>query len=191
MRLALALPVAACVSDQLTPDAAWPVYHLSPTIPEPPDGWKLEVRALRGSAALLTLDDVMKLPRVETRIRHYCVEGWTAVADWTGVRVSDLAKLVGANHQRYVEFRSFDAPNDVDRAYWSSWDRESALHPQTLVAYARNGVPLTPAAGAPLRLVGAVKRGYKQVKYLREVNFLDRRTGGYWENQGYEWSGGV
>lgn len=176
----------------LTPDDAWPVYHVAPAIPTPPDGWKLEVRALQGSAVQLTLDDVMKLPRTDTRIRHYCVEGWTAVADWSGVRVSELAKLVGANaSHRYVEFRSFDAPNDVDRAYWSSWDIESALHPQTLVAYARNGVLLTPAAGAPLRLYGAVKLGYKNVKYLREINFVDRRTGGYWENQGYEWFAGV
>jgi len=84
-----------------------------------------------------------------------------------------------------VEFRSFDA------GYWSSWDRESALHTQTLLAYGMNGEQLYPDHGAPLRVYSAVKLGYKMVKYLTEVNFLAERTGGYWEDQGYEWFGGV
>ena len=85
----------------------------------------------------------------------------------------------------FVDFRSFDA------GYWSSWDRDSAFHAQTLLAYGMNGRPLAPAHGAPVRLYGSVKLGYKQVKYLTEVNFLDRETGGYWEDQGYEWYAGV
>ena len=54
-----------------------------------------------------------------------------------------------------------------------------------------NGLPLTPDHGAPLRLYATVKLGYKMVKYLTEVNFLAERTGGYWEDRGYEWFAGV
>ena len=65
------------------------------------------------------------------------------------------------------------------------------MHPQTLLAYGMNGHDLTDDHGAPLRLYSAVKLGYKMVKYLTEVNFRAEPTGGYWENQGYEWYGGV
>src|SRR5437588_193964 len=78
----------------------------------------------------------------------------------------------------YVELRSFDVDRE-GRAYYSSWDRASALHPQTLLAYGMNGERLAPGHGAPLRLYSAVKLGYKMVKYLTEVSFLPRATGGY------------
>ena len=121
-----------------------------------------------------------------TRVRHHCVEGWSAVAAWEGVRLSEVARLAGVDPRaRYVEFRSFES------GYYSSWDVESALHPQTLLAYGMNGEPLATEYGAPLRLYSAVKLGYKMVKYLAEVNFLPMRTGGYWEDQGYEWFAGV
>jgi DMSO/TMAO reductase YedYZ molybdopterin-dependent catalytic subunit len=178
-------------ADQLTKPGAYPSYHIAPKVPIQPADWVLEVTGKVARPRRLSLDDLMKLPRTDIRVRHYCVEGWTAVAEWSGVRVSEIAKLVGAQDTDYGEFRSFDAPNATDRAYWSSWDRESAMHGQTILAYGMNGQALPPAYGAPLRLFGAVKLGYKNVKYLTEVNFLDRRTGGYWEDKGYEWFAGV
>ena len=105
---------------------------------------------------------------------------------WDGVRLSEIARLVEPDPRaRYVEFRSFEP------GYYSSWDLESALHPQTILAYGMNGVPLAQEYGAPLRLYSAVKLGYKMVKYLAQVSFLPVRTGGYWEDQGYEWFAGV
>jgi DMSO/TMAO reductase YedYZ molybdopterin-dependent catalytic subunit len=65
------------------------------------------------------------------------------------------------------------------------------MHPQTLIAYGRNGGDLPQAYGGPARLYGGVKLGYKNVKYLTEVNFLPRNPGGYWENLGYEWYAGT
>jgi DMSO/TMAO reductase YedYZ molybdopterin-dependent catalytic subunit len=168
-----------------TPEAAFPAYHAGPVVPALPPGWKLQIGGRVARPRALTLDDLMKLPRTDVRIEHHCVEGWSAVADWHGVRMREIAKLVGAADVPYVEFRSFDI------GYWSSWDAASALHPQTLLAYGMNGRPLGPDHGAPVRLYGAVKLGYKNVKYLTEVSFLDRETGGYWENQGYEWFAGV
>lgn len=179
------------VTDALTPPGAFPSYHVAPTVPVMPDDWKLIVSGMVGKPLRLTMADLKAMKRISVRIRHHCVEGWSAVADWSGVPVSELAKACGAKVTKYVEFRSFDAPSFEARGYWSSWDRKSALHPHTMLAYEMNGQPLTPAYGAPLRLYGSVKLGYKMVKYLTEVNFLDQRTGGYWENQGYEWFAGV
>lgn len=175
----------------LTPMDAFPGYHIAPQIPLQPDDWKLIVGGRVARPLALSLADLRAMPRIEARIRHYCVEGWTAVADWAGVPLHELAKACGEKGTPYVEFRSYDAPSFHERGYWSSWDRESAFHPHTMIAYEMNGAPLTPKHGAPVRLYGSIKLGYKMVKYLSEISFLDRRTGGYWENQGYEWFAGV
>ena len=79
----------------------------------------------------------------------------------------------------------------ANRGYHECWDLESALHPQTIVAYAIDGHPLDPAHGAPARLHSPVKLGYKNTKYLTQVVFQTERTGGYWTDQGYEWYGGT
>jgi DMSO/TMAO reductase YedYZ molybdopterin-dependent catalytic subunit len=173
-------------AEDTTPFAQFPAYFISPSVPIAPAGWALRVRGLVDRPLDLSLDDLRRMIRTDVRVRHHCVEGWSAVASWHGVRVADLAVAVGARREaRFVEFRSFDS------GYYSSWDRESAEHAQTILAYGMNGDPLTPAHGAPLRLYGAVKLGYKSVKYVDQVNFLPRETGGYWENQGYEWYAGV
>lgn len=175
----------------VTPDAAFPIYKVAPEVPLAPEGWTLNVTGLVARPTRFTLAELMRLPRSDLRVRHHCVEGWTAVASWHGVALRDLASVVGADPRvPYVAFRSFDRdPDGV--LYGCSWDRESALHAQTLLAYGKNGQPLTPAYGAPLRLYGAVKLGYKMVKYLTEVSFVAERGGGYWENLGYEWWAGV
>lgn len=169
-----------------TPLSAFPEYFISPSVPVAPAGWRLQVGGAVRTPVSLSVDELRRMPMTSIRVRHHCVEGWSAVASWQGVRLSDLAERVGADPRApFVEFRSFDSD------YWSSWDRPSAFHPQTLLAYGMNGEPLPPAHGAPLRLYSAVKLGYKMVKYLTQVNFLPTRTGGYWEDQGYEWFAGV
>jgi DMSO/TMAO reductase YedYZ molybdopterin-dependent catalytic subunit len=108
------------------------------------------------------------------------------VAEWSGVQLSHLAEMVGVDPAvNYVDFRSFDD------GYWSSWDRETALHPQTLITVGMNGALLDPGHGAPARLYSSLKYGYKSVKYLTEINFLSHRTGGYWEDRGYDWYAGL
>jgi DMSO/TMAO reductase YedYZ molybdopterin-dependent catalytic subunit len=170
----------------LTPERAFPSYFIADTMPFPPAGWTLKVGGMVARPGVFTLEQLKAMPRAAMRVRHHCVEGWSAVAAWNGLRLIDLARAVGIDPRvRYVEFRSFDANS------WSSWDLGSALHPQTLLAYGMNGHDLHPDHGAPLRLYSAVKLGYKNVKYLTEVNFLPNRTGGYWEDQGYDWFAGV
>ena len=169
-----------------TPAGEFPEYFVSSSVPIAPAGWALRTGGLVARPMVLRLEDLQRMPRTEVRVRHHCVEGWSAVASWHGVQMSQLAERVGASPRaRFVEFRSFD----VD--YSSSWDRESAEHSQTILAYGMNGRPLAPGNGAPLRLYAGVKLGYKMVKYLTEVNFLDHPTGGYWEDRGYEWYAGV
>ncbi|HEX8909930.1 MAG TPA: molybdopterin-dependent oxidoreductase [Anaeromyxobacteraceae bacterium] len=164
----------------------FPAYRIGSIYPAAPAGWALAVKGLVARPLTLTLDDLRRLPRTRSRVRHHCVEGWSAVAAWDGVRLAEVARLAGVDPRaRYVEFRSFE------EGYFSSWDVESALHPQTILAYGMNGAPLGREHGAPLRLYSAVKLGYKMVKYLSEVSFLPVRTGGYWEDQGYEWFAGV
>jgi DMSO/TMAO reductase YedYZ molybdopterin-dependent catalytic subunit len=86
---------------------------------------------------------------------------------------------------RYVRFDSFDAN------YYNGWDLTSAMHPQTILAYAYNDRPLMMNHGAPLRLYSPIKLGYKLTKYLTTITFTRDRPGGYWEDRGYPWLGGV
>jgi DMSO/TMAO reductase YedYZ molybdopterin-dependent catalytic subunit len=167
-----------------------PSYFISQTVPvwdESARGkWALEVSGLVGNPVRLTLDDLQRLPQVSNRVNHYCVEGWTAVETWTGVPFTELANLVRADPQaRYVDFRSFDDD------YHESWDIESAMHRQTVVAYGLDGKLLEPAHGAPARVYSPVKLGYKNTKYLTKIVFMPEMNGGYWSDQGYEWYGGV
>lgn len=170
----------------LTPEADFPSYFISPMMPFAPAHWALKVGGLVARPSVFSLAQLKRMARTDLRVRHHCVEGWSAVAGWHGVGLREIARIAGASPaSRYVEFRSFDA------GYFSSWDIESALHPQTILAYGMNGRELYPDHGAPLRLYSPVKLGYKSVKYLTEVNFLATRSGGYWEDQGYDWYGGV
>ena len=169
---------------------AFPRYFISKKMPiwnESQRGlWRLEVGGAVKTPLSLTLDDLLKLRSVTQKVDHFCVEGWTARAEWTGVRLSELARLAGATSDaQYVDFQSFDSD------YHESWDIDSALHPQTLVAYGMDRAMLGPGHGAPARVHSPVKLGYKNTKYLTRVLFMPTRSGGYWSDRGYEWYGGV
>ena len=170
--------------------ARFPAYFIGDQLPvwdEAARGvWRLEVSGLCARPQRLTLDELKLLPRTEARLEHFCVEGWSAVAVRTGVRLSDLARHAGVSADaRYVDFQSFDDD------YHESWDIESAMHSQTLIVYGQDGELLGPEYGAPARVYSPVKLGYKCTKYLTRIVFLAERNGGYWSDQGYEWYGGV
>ena len=168
----------------------FPSYHISKTVPvwDPAvrGAWRLEVGGMVERPLSLSLDDLHRLPRRTQRVDHFCVEGWTAVAGFTGVRVRDLAALAKPDPKaEFVDFESFDD------GYHESWDVESAMHPQTLIVYGKDGNELSPAYGAPARLQSPVKLGYKNTKYLTRIMFLPQQNGGYWSDAGYEWYGGT
>ena len=168
--------------------AMLPSYFISDMMPmlRDPGAWRLRVDGMVGRPLDLSLDDLMTMPRVSYTVKHHCVEGWSAIASWHGVPVSAIVErcrpLAGA---RFIQFASFDA------GYTNGWDLASALHPQTILAYGMNDNPLPPAHGAPLRLYSPTKLGYKLTKYLVSMTFADKRPGGYWEDQGYPWFGGI
>lgn len=178
-RLAPELPAS-----EQTAEKDFPIFFHSPSIPVAPSNWSLKVSGLIKHPMSLTLDQLQRMPATEMRVRLYCVNGWTAVASWRGVRFSEVARLAGLDPRvKYVELRSFDS------GYWSGWDLASAMHPQTLLAYGMNGHPLGAERGAPLRLYSAIKLGFKSVKYLTEVIFLPNMTGRYCEEPGWEFAG--
>jgi DMSO/TMAO reductase YedYZ molybdopterin-dependent catalytic subunit len=165
-----------------------PNYHISDATPllRDPASWRLTVDGLVEQPLSLSLDDLHRMPRASYTVKHHCVEGWTAIASWAGVPVSEIVLRARPKPAaRYIMFRSFDAD------YSNGWDMASAMHPQTILAYAMNDNPLPPEHGAPLRLYSPTKLGYKMTKYLLSMTFMDRRPGGYWEDQGYPWFGGI
>ena len=184
-RLAREYPISA-----RTPEQAFPAYSITYNrqrrFPDPPSDWALEVGGLVRKPVRLTLPMLQAMPSVTYTVKHHCVEGWTAVATWTGVPVSSVLALVEPlPTARYLRFDSFDS------GYSNGWDLTSAAHPQTILAYARNDQPLPSTRGAPLRLYSPVKLGYKLTKYLSAMTLTGERHGGYWEDQGYPWLGGV
>ncbi|HEV8581946.1 MAG TPA: molybdopterin-dependent oxidoreductase [Thermoanaerobaculia bacterium] len=171
-----------------TPERYFPAYSITRPVPQlsDPGTWALEVGGLVRKPMRLTLEMLQALPRVTYTVKHHCVEGWSAIATWTGAPVSSVVALVEPTAEaRYLRFDTFD------RNYYNGWDMKSALHPQTILAYAFNDRPLTPAHGAPLRLYSPIKLGYKLTKYLTSMTFTAERPGGYWEDRGYPWHAGV
>ena len=129
--------------------------------------------------------------------RHDCVEGWSAIGKWSGVRLADvLAAVTPRPDAKYVVFHCLD--NDGQgNLYYESLDMHQANHPQALLAMRLNDAPLDPAHGAPLRLRVPTQLGYKSAKWVAAIEIaatfagIAGGRGGYWEDQGYEWYAGI
>ncbi len=135
----------------------------------------------------LSMVDLQKFPLTSMIIRHVCVEGWSAIVQWGGVRLKELIAIAQPKSTaRYVYFKSADG-------YYESWDMASSVHPQTLMVYQKNGRSLSIENGAPLRLASPIKLGYKQSKWVTQITLTDKLMPmkGYWEDLGYEWHGGI
>jgi DMSO/TMAO reductase YedYZ molybdopterin-dependent catalytic subunit len=166
-------------------------------------GWSLQVGGMVHTPLSLTLAQLRALPARTQITRHDCVEGWSAIAKWTGVplaRVLDLARPLPT--ARYVVFHCADPMDGSDQTapgstYYESIDLIDARHAQTILAYGLNDEPLPIANGAPLRLRVERQLGYKHAKYLMRIELADRLDnirggqGGYWEDLGYEWYAGI
>ncbi len=167
---------------------SFPAYHRSRAMPvlEHPAEWRLQVDGLARTPLQLSQEMLHTLPQVTYTVKHHCVEGWTAIATWGGVPFTSVMDLAGVHPAaRFVRFESFDS------GYSTGWDMATAAHPQSILALRFNGSPLAPDHGAPLRLYSPLKLGYKNIKYLTRVTFTDTRPGGYWEDRGYPWHGGL
>jgi DMSO/TMAO reductase YedYZ molybdopterin-dependent catalytic subunit len=163
-------------------------------------GWRLQVDGLVRQPLALSLAELRAMPARTQITRHDCVEGWSCIGQWKGVRLSHLLALAQPEPEvRYVLFHCLDRM-DEDEAhslYYESIDLDDAYHEQTILAWELNGRPLPVENGAPLRARIERQLGYKQPKYLRRVelvaSFADRGKGrgGYWEDEGYTWYGGI
>lgn len=148
------------------------------------DAWRLNVEGASTPAAL-TLDDLRQFPRRTMITELRCIEGWSIIVGWSGVRLADLMeKFPPPRLPRYV---ALETP---DRGYYVGLDIESALHPQTLLAYEINGSPLPLLHGAPLRLIIPVKYGIKSIKRIGTIRFTDIRPADFWGERGYDWYAG-
>ncbi len=151
-----------------------------------PATWRLTIGGLGVPGEFtLTLDEIKRLPRTEMITEFKCIEGWSLIQKWTGVRFSEIvAKYVDMAHAQYV---SISTP---DQGYFVGWDVQSIMHPQTLLAYELNGQPLTLEHGAPLRIASPLKYGIKQIKRIGRIEFTNERPKDYWGEQGYDWYSG-
>ena len=168
--------------------------------------WRLKIGGLVARPLSLSLADLRALPARTQITRHDCVEGWSAIGQWTGPQLGPLLKAAGLLRQaKYIVFHCADNyGGEISKGgaqstgrYYESIDLVDAFHPQTIVAHAMSGQPLTVAHGAPCRMRIERQLGYKQAKYVMGVEAvasfaaMELGKGGYWEDRGYEWYAGI
>lgn len=160
--------------------------------------YRLRLRGLVERPLEFSMEALRAMP-VRTQVtRHDCVEGWSVIGGWTGVPLAHLLQLARPKARaRYVVFHCYDDLVGDGSRYYESIDLDDAFHPQTIAAYALNGAPVAVANGAPLRMRIERKLGYKQPKYVHTIEVVDGYArfgggrGGTWEDQGYDWYGGI
>jgi len=163
--------------------------------------YRLNIIGLVDNPQSLSLDELRNMPARTQITRHDCVEGWSCIAKWTGTplsRVLDEARPKA--NARFAVYHCYDqlaAGLAGTVPYYESSDLIDAYHPQTILAYGLNNQTLPIANGAPVRLRIERALGYKQPKYVHTIELVDsfarfgRGMGGYWEDQGYDWYGGI
>ena len=139
---------------------------------------------------LLTMDDILKLPRHELVTQFKCIEGWSQIVHWAGVRMADFLEayspsLVDGKEPRYVYMETPEGD------YYTGYDLQTCRHPQTLLVTEMMGAPLTQYHGAPLRLHMPIKYGYKQIKRIGLIHYTNTRPDDYWTKLGYDWYAGL
>jgi DMSO/TMAO reductase YedYZ molybdopterin-dependent catalytic subunit len=165
-----------------------------------PSGWQLRIQHQgRADKQVLRLHDLKRLPRTDFVTELKCVEGWSQVMQFSGVRFLDFLTRFGLGTRSGQAPDPQTNPNDLyryvylatpDEDYYVGLDMASALHPQTLLCDSMNWQPLTRQHGAPLRLYLAVKYGYKSLKRVGLIRFQDERPPDYWGERGYDWYAG-
>jgi DMSO/TMAO reductase YedYZ molybdopterin-dependent catalytic subunit len=168
--------------------------------------WRLAVDGMVARPLSLSVAEIRSLPARTQITRHDCVEGWSAIGQWTGVPLGLLLRAAGVGAgAKYAVFYCADnldgepakGGQQAPGQYYESLAIVDAVHPQTLIAYAMNGRPLEIPHGAPLRLRVERQLGYKHAKYVQRIELTDRLAGinggkgGYWEDRGYEWYAGI
>ena len=146
--------------------------------------YKLELAGMIREKKPWTLPELYALPQVSQVTRHICVEGWSAIGKWSGVRFSEFLGRIGADlTAKYVGFQCADD-------YYGSIDMATALHPQTQLSFRYADGLLPPKYGYPMKLRIPTKLGFKNPKHIAAIFVTNDYPGGYWEDQGYNWFSG-
>lgn len=159
--------------------------------------WRLTIGGLVEQPLSLSVAAIRALPQRSQITRHDCVEGWSAIGEWTGPQLSVLLEAARVREEaNFIVFRCADAP--YGQPYYESIDMVEAYHPQTIIAHALNGEPLPEKNGAPLRVRVERQLGYKHAKYLTAIEAvasfddIGMGKGGFWEDlEGYQWYAGI
>jgi len=147
--------------------------------------YHLELLGLIRDKKSWTLKEHGELPQVSQITRHVCVEGWSAIGKWGGVRFSDFLQRIGADTTaRFVGFKCADD-------YYTSIDMATALHPQTLLALTFADKTLPTEYGFPMKVRIPTKLGFKNPKHVMAIYVTNTYPGGYWEDKGYNWFSGL
>jgi len=158
--------------------------------------WRLTLDGLAsGLSVSLSIWNLLASFRLHEQItRLVCVEGWSAIAWWAGLRFDDLLRAYPPISQ--AKWARIDSsvnlgPWGNPDPYFMSIDLPTARHPQTLLATHLNGHPLTVYHGAPLRLLVPVKLGLKNVKAITRITYTAERPKDYWAERGYSYYDGI
>lgn len=151
--------------------------------------WTLSLTGLAsGNDVVLRIADLSNLAQHEQVTRLCCVEGWSAIAGWSGIRFADLLRAYppasGAKWAAIESSVNLDGRGNPD-PYYVSIDLPTARHPQTLLATHLNGTPLGADHGAPLRLLAPMKLGLKNIKAITKIAYTDSQPRDYWAERGY------
>jgi DMSO/TMAO reductase YedYZ molybdopterin-dependent catalytic subunit len=163
--------------------------------------YRLKVTGLVEQEREFTLNELRSMPARSQVTRHDCVEGWSCIAKWTGTLLGPVLDQAGVKPDaRFVVFHCYDIMGSGlsgPEPYYESCDLIDAYHPQTILAYGLNDETLPVANGAPVRVRIERALGYKQPKYVHTIELVDSFAaigggkGGYWEDHGYDWYGGI
>jgi DMSO/TMAO reductase YedYZ molybdopterin-dependent catalytic subunit len=158
----------------------WPVLHFQGPPRFDPASWDLRVFGECSSPFTLSYDQLKALPNVRVEADFHCVTGWSALDfAWEGVSFRTLAEMAGPNADaRWVTAH-------CDFGYTSNLSMEAMMDDDVLVAWAKDGRPLSPDHGFPLRLVVPKRYAWKSAKWLRGLEFMKHNVRGFWEVRGY------
>ena len=150
--------------------------------------WRLHLVRKPGDTLLISLNDIKALPKTDIIFDFKCIEGWSQVTHWGGVRFSDFVNKYGLTEQSKLNYAGLVTP---DGEYYVGIDMASMMHPQTILCYEMNDKPLPLNQGFPLRLIIPVKYGVKHLKRIGMIAFDNSRPKDYWYELGYDYYCGL